>query len=251
MSNLFFADDIILFAEASLDQAAVIQDCLNRFCFASRQKVRLEKSRIYFSKNVGMRDTETICSTLGMEATDDLGLYLGKPTLTSRVTKETFAHLCEKVDRRLAGWKSKYLSLAGRITLAKSTLNTLATYSMQTAKIPRAVCDEIDKKTRRFIWGGTEDKRSIHLLSWDTLQLPRQHGGIGIRSSRQANSAFLTKLGWRVLSEPSSLWSRVLRHKYCKGRCDIDMFTPHQTCPMYGVVLPRMRSGYTKAQQWR
>lgn len=97
---------------------------------------------------------------------------------------------------------------------------------MQTAKIPRSICDKLDKKTRQFIWGGDDERRKIHLLSWETLQKPRDQGGIGMRSARQANSAFLTKLGWRVLTEPNALWSRVLRHKYCKGRCDIDMFTP-------------------------
>lgn len=62
-----------------------------------------------------------------MEATTDLGMYLGMPTLTSRVTKDTFRHLCEKIDRRLSGWKMKYLSLARRLTLAKATLSTMAT----------------------------------------------------------------------------------------------------------------------------
>lgn len=182
------------------------------------------KSRVYFSQNTLEYDRLAICEKLDMQETSDLGVYLGMPTLTSRVTRDTFAHLCEKVDRRLAGWKTKYLSLAGRITLAKSTISSMAFYSMQTAKIPRTVCDEIDKMTRRFIWGGDEEKRRIHLLSRDTLQKQRDHGGIGILSSRQANAAFLTKLGWRVLSEPNALWSRVPRHKYCKGRCDIDMF---------------------------
>lgn len=35
LSNLFFTDDIILFAEESVEQALVINDCLNRFCIAS------------------------------------------------------------------------------------------------------------------------------------------------------------------------------------------------------------------------
>lgn len=115
-----------------------------------------------------------------MEITTDLGTYLGMPTLTSRVTKATFSHLCEKIDRRLSGWKTKYLSLAGRLTLAKSTLSTMACYSMQTAKIPRMICDEIDKKTRRFIWGGSEDQRRVHLLSWETLQKPKEHAFLWI-----------------------------------------------------------------------
>lgn len=29
-----------------------------------------------------------------------------------------------------------------------------------------------------------------------------------------------------MLTDPNALWSRVLRAKYCKGRCDIDMFEP-------------------------
>lgn len=29
-----------------------------------------------------------------------------------------------------------------------------------------------------------------------------------------------------MLAEPDALWSRVLRSKYCEGRCDIDMFMP-------------------------
>ena len=213
-----------LFAEADVNQASVLQNCLTRFCRASGQKVSLAKSRVFFSANVPHGCQSAICSKLGIEGTSDLGLYLGMPTLTSRVTRDTFSHLCEKIDRRLAGWKTKYLSLAGRITLAKSSLSTLACYSMQTAKIPKTVCDDIDKRVCRFVWGGNEDKRSIHLLSWEKLQDPILQGGLGIPSARQANAAFLTKLGWRMLTEPNSLWARVLRYKYCQGRCDVDMF---------------------------
>lgn len=71
-------------------------------------------------------DKVTISNTLGIEETNDLGMYLGMPTRTSRVTRDTFGYLCEKIDSCLAGWKTKYLSLAGRITLAKSTVTTIA-----------------------------------------------------------------------------------------------------------------------------
>lgn len=29
-----------------------------------------------------------------------------------------------------------------------------------------------------------------------------------------------------MLEEPEALWSRVLRSKYCEGRCDVEMFKP-------------------------
>lgn len=114
---------------------------------------------------------------------------------------------------------------------------------MQMAKIPRNICDSIDKKMHRFIWGGDEHTRKIHLLSWDTLQKPRNEGGVGLKSARLANATFLTKLGWHVLTEPNALWSRVIRHKYYKGRCDIDMF--HPTTNMSNVW-----KGITNNVQW-
>lgn len=92
------------------------------------------------------------------------------PIITGRVTKATFSHTCEKIDRKLAGWKTKYLSMVGIITLAKSTISTMSNYSMQTAKLPKLVCDEVDKKVRKFIWGGSDDKRGVHLISWENLQ---------------------------------------------------------------------------------
>ena len=52
LSHLFFADDIILFAEVSLQQAIIIRECLNDFCASSGMKVNNSKTRVYFSKNV-------------------------------------------------------------------------------------------------------------------------------------------------------------------------------------------------------
>lgn len=228
LSNLFFADDIVLFAEASIDQANVIKKCLDRFCDASGEKVSFSKSRVFFSANAPHELQDDICAALDISKTEELGFYLGMPALHSRVTKATFSHLCEKVDRKLMGWKSKFLSLAGRATLIQSTLSTMALYSFQTAKIPKGTCDAIDKKSRQFLWGATDDTRKVHLISWDQVLKPKSQGGLGLRSMRQANAAFLTKLGWRVLTEPNSLWARVLREKYCQGRCDVDMFQKKQ-----------------------
>lgn len=77
LSNLFFADDIVLFAEAIVDQAQVIHDCLSRFYMASRQKISLPKSRVYFSKNIPLHPQEMISGALQIEATADLACTLG------------------------------------------------------------------------------------------------------------------------------------------------------------------------------
>lgn len=53
ISHLAFTDDLILFAEASLDQAHMMQSVLDIFCSSSGQKVSKDKSMIFFSYNVG------------------------------------------------------------------------------------------------------------------------------------------------------------------------------------------------------
>ena len=146
------------------------------------------------------------------------------PTLNTRVTRQIFSHITERVNKRLTSWKAKVLSTAGRMTLIQSTLSAIPYFAMQTAKLPRSLCGDIDRKNRSFLWGGNVEERKIHNASWDTVTKSKDCGGLGLRSMRQVNTAFLMTLGWRLLTEQESLWSRVLRFKYCKGRCHMDMF---------------------------
>ena len=48
ISHMVFVDDLILFADASLEQATLIQNVLNLFCRSSGQKLSMEKSRMFF-----------------------------------------------------------------------------------------------------------------------------------------------------------------------------------------------------------
>ena len=200
LSHLMFADDVILFGEASKEHARVIKDCLVKFCQASGQKLSAQKSCIYFSPFTNEANIAEICNTLEIGRTNDLGKYLGVPTINGRVTKATFQEVLNRVDRRLVGWKAKCLSLAGRTTLIQATINAIPAYTMQSSRLPRSVCDELDKKIRRFLWGGSNMERKPHLVSWDVVSKERKEGGLGLRKMRQLNSAFVMKLSWRVES---------------------------------------------------
>lgn len=87
VSHVSFADDLMLIAEASLDQALIIHDVLAEFCSKSSQKVNLQKSKVFFSKNLRDNTTSELCQVLGMESTHDIGIYLGAPMVYQRATK--------------------------------------------------------------------------------------------------------------------------------------------------------------------
>ncbi|KAJ8440029.1 hypothetical protein Cgig2_020517 [Carnegiea gigantea] len=157
---------------------------------------------------------------------EDLGRYLGTPTINGRVTKHTFDSIMNRVDKRLAGWKTRILSNAGRLTLVQTVISTIPSFAMQMAKLLRSLCDDIDRKSNRFLWGGIEHHRGVHKVSWETITKTQEEGGFGLQPMRQLNTAFLSKLGWRLLAERNSLWSWILRAKYFQGRRDVNMVSP-------------------------
>nr|KYP52889.1 Retrovirus-related Pol polyprotein LINE-1 [Cajanus cajan] len=114
LSCLAFADDLILFAEASMDQVEILKSCVDMFCESSGMKVSQEKTRVYFSKNIGHTVKNEISSSLGYKRTDNLGKYLGVQLHHSRVSRRTLESVMEKVNSRLDQWKTKHLSFAGR-----------------------------------------------------------------------------------------------------------------------------------------
>ncbi|CAN1192184.1 Putative ribonuclease H protein At1g65750 [Linum perenne] len=121
------------------------------------------------------------------------------------------------MDRKLDGWKRNTLSLAGRVTLATSVLNSIPSYAMQTALLPVSITKSIDAKICNFVWGNTVDKRKTHLISWDTICRSKAQGGLGLRKAKELNEAYMMKLGWWVLKDPEKLWVKLLTSKYLKN----------------------------------
>ncbi|KAI5342128.1 hypothetical protein L3X38_010003 [Prunus dulcis] len=104
--------------------------------FASGQTVNYDKSVIFCSPNTRKETAKEVSLICGSPLTEDLSKYLRMPMLHSRITKLTYGSLIDKVHKRLASWKSKFLSLAGRATLKQAVTSAVPIYAMQTSKLP-------------------------------------------------------------------------------------------------------------------
>lgn len=165
ISHLFFADDVLLFCQASREQVQVVTETLNVFCEASGIRVNLEKYRMFCSMNVDQGRQQVLSTISGMRPASNLGKYLGIPLLKGRVTKTQFAPIIEKVNSRLASWKGKLLNNAGWLYLARSVLSSLPLYTMQALWLPKSVCNHVDKMVRRCVWAERDNTRSWNLVA--------------------------------------------------------------------------------------
>ncbi|WMV42603.1 hypothetical protein MTR67_035988 [Solanum verrucosum] len=113
--------------------------------------------------------------------------------------------IIQRPEKKLAIWKSQYLSLGGRQTLINTVQDTLPTYVM--SLFP-------DKLRRDFLWFGNKERKGYYLVNWETVQLPTLSGGLGVRNLRIHNVRLLMKWLWRYVKEEQALWREVIHHKY-------------------------------------
>lgn len=77
-----------------------------------------------------------------------------------------------------------------------------------------AVCEELDKANRDYLWSGAGLSKRMHLLSWEKVCTFKADGGLGLQRARNSNLAFFGQLGWQVITNENKLWVEVVRHKY-------------------------------------
>ena len=152
-SPVFFADDLMLFAKANHKNCEAIIEVLNNFCNLASQKVNLRKSKILFSPNVFRRRKRFISRKMGMTSTNNLGRYLGFPLLTQGRPGDAYNFIVERVQNKLASWRTKLLSRDGKLVLVKSVAAPITEYFMQCQALPSKVCEAVDKTIRDFLWG--------------------------------------------------------------------------------------------------
>ena len=102
ISHLCFADDLVLFTKASLEQLSVIKGILDIFCISSGQKVNLTKSCVFFSKNIHITTILELSSALGVRLTSNLGKYLGVPLFHDRCSRNHFQFIIDRMSSRLS-----------------------------------------------------------------------------------------------------------------------------------------------------
>ena len=177
-SNLFFADDLVLFAKANRKNCVAVKEVIDTFCSLPSQKVSATKTKVFFSPNVPIENRESLCEVLGFRSTPNLGKYLGLPIKHTPPLKIT--------DSSLKGYKAS--CQVGKPTYSPlrvdwclpNQLHQLSLTTICNVSFPPKILLNVDRISRNFLWGSSDSKRKFHMVEWKKITKPKKERGLGL-----------------------------------------------------------------------
>jgi hypothetical protein len=127
LTHLCFADDLLLFCDASIPSISIVKAALLEFERISGLKANPSKSS-FFCSGIFARMKDYLLAELQMMEGVLPVRYLGVPLISSRLSAEDCRMLLEKISRRIDSWTSKNLSFAGWLQLLTSVMFSLQVY---------------------------------------------------------------------------------------------------------------------------
>ena len=122
VTHLFFADNSLLFCNATIANCEKVQRLLLVYEKATGQQVNRQNCSLFFSPNTSEEIQHDIKQRFGANIIRQHEKYLGLPSQVGKNKQNTFWQIKEKVANKLSGWKEKILSMAGKEILIKAVV---------------------------------------------------------------------------------------------------------------------------------
>jgi len=164
ISMLQFTDNTLFMCEDSYNSVIFVKAILRCYEIASGLKIHFHKSKLA-SINVERNPLEFYAKSLNCILMRVPFKYLGVVVEGNPRNKQFWESILNNLSDRLSAWKGRFLSLAGRIHLIKSVLNTLPIFYSSFFKALTSVYNKIISIQRSFLWAWGRDKRSIFWVS--------------------------------------------------------------------------------------
>ncbi|KAE8814645.1 Serine/threonine-protein kinase SMG1 [Hordeum vulgare] len=200
-----YADDVMLFCHAEMDEVLAVKGILGIFEAASGLQVNYGKSSA--TTLHGDEDSAALLEALGCQAANLPITYLGIPLTTRRPTVAQMQPLVDAVAGRLPTWKSWLMNKAGRLALVKSVLSAIPIHQMLALAPPKKTLKQLEKIQRGFLWAGRAAAQGGHChVNWRAVSRPLTLGGLGIRDLERTGLALRLRWLWLSRTDANRAW---------------------------------------------
>jgi len=164
-------------------------------------------------------------------------IFKGKPKVSH------LQPVADKIKAKLSAWKASLLSMAGRVQLVRSIIQSMLIYSISIYSWPMSLIKEVEKHMRNFIWNGDVDKRKLVTVSWKKVCKPFSQGGLNLRSIKTLNTSTNLNLLWSMLHSEDD-WAVLLNARTLRMNKPIQ----YHIYSSFGAVLKRNSTTSTTIQ---
>ncbi|CAA7017583.1 unnamed protein product [Microthlaspi erraticum] len=178
LTHLCFADDLLIFVEGSLESVQNVLQVLHEFQLRSGLVVSVQKSS-FFASGMTERECDLIQFSTGMPQGVLPVRYLGIPLCTKKLSIVKCQVLIQQVKEKFTSWSARSLSFAGRLLLIKTVIAGISTFWCSSFILPKACIKKINSLCSIFLWKGTIEGHHTTRVSWATVTLPKDEGGLG------------------------------------------------------------------------
>ncbi|XP_075504360.1 uncharacterized protein LOC142541783 [Primulina tabacum] len=118
----------------------------------------------------------------------DDNLLFFRATLEDCMVVRNCLELYERASGQLINFEKSSLSFS-----PNTNEQAIPTYAMSCFRIPKSICEEIERECANFWWGKEERRRRLHWKKWRDLCKPKCQGGLGFRHLETFNRALMVK----------------------------------------------------------
>lgn len=156
ISHLLFANDSLLFFQASEQQTLLVKGLLNTYASSMSQLIKPSKCSILFSYKYLPVVSVEVKNILEVTQQVFEPKYLGLPVPEGRMHKGRFETLQVVFSRRLVDWSEQYMSSGSKELLIKSVTQAIHTYVMSVICLMASVYDDHPSDAAILVGSGKE-----------------------------------------------------------------------------------------------
>ncbi|XP_021986537.1 uncharacterized protein LOC110882974 [Helianthus annuus] len=179
ISHLCYANDVLFIGEWSEKNILALNCLLRWLSLVTGLKVNRSKSKLY-GVGVSPSEVSALAGVANCEAGSFPLLHLGIPIGVNMKRAKFWKPVLDKFSAKLSKWKARHLSFAGRMTLAKSVLDSLPSYFLSLFAAPKCIIQKMEEIRREFVWGKFVSSHKLRWIRWDFMMQSKKLGGMGL-----------------------------------------------------------------------